>query len=74
MIARIERHTFGVLRDAGIAGCAIELLHQRACRHFPGQRMFAAAGAEQEDIHTVRNALFRGGWCSMRDWTRKRIG
>ena len=51
MVGNIERHADGLAGDAGIAGRAIELLGQRARRDLPGQRMFAAAGAKNEDVH-----------------------
>ncbi len=51
VIADVQIDDLGFLRDAGIAGRAIEPLHQRARRHLPGQRMFAPAGAEKEDVH-----------------------
>ncbi len=43
---------------AGIAGRAIEQSHQRARRHLPGQRVFAPARSEQEDIHRRENPLY----------------
>ena len=51
VVGDIERHAFGLLRDAGIAGRAIELVGERARRHLPGQRMLASAGTEDEDVH-----------------------
>ena len=51
MIGDIERDTFGFAGDAGIAGGAVKPVGQRACRHLPGQRMLAAAGAQQQNIH-----------------------
>ena len=51
MVGKIERHADRLARDAGIAGRAIERLGQRARRDLPGQRVFAAAGAKNEDIH-----------------------
>ena len=51
MVGGIERHAFGLARDAGIAGRAIELVGERARRHFPGQRVLAPAGTEDEDVH-----------------------
>jgi hypothetical protein len=51
MVGEIERDAFRLLRDAGIAGRAIELVGERAGRHFPGQRMLAAAGTEDQDVH-----------------------
>ena len=73
MIGDIERHDLGLLRDAGIAGRAIELVGERACRDLPGQRMFAAAGTEEEDIHFRRRIEARGVWCSMGLEARKRF-
>ncbi len=51
MIGEVEADAFGLPRDAGIARRAIEPVGERACRHFPGQRMLAPAGAQQQDIH-----------------------
>ena len=78
VVGDVERHAFGLLRDAGIAGRAIELVGERAGRHFPGQRVLASAGAENEDVHGTRRAAFRGwspfgvAWCLAlaRDSTR----
>ena len=57
MVGRIERDQFAFLRDAGIARRAVELVDQRARRDLPGQRMLAAAGTEQENVHRPRIAL-----------------
>src|SRR6202795_3655494 len=51
MIGDVERHALGLPRDAGIARRAVEPIGERACRHFPGQRVLAPAGAQQQDIH-----------------------
>ena len=51
MVGDVERHAFGLARDAGIAGRAPELCHQRRGRDLPGQSVFAAAGTEQENVH-----------------------
>jgi hypothetical protein len=51
VVGDIKRHAGRFAGDAGIAGGAIELLGQRARRDLPGQRMFAAAGAKNEDVH-----------------------
>ena len=59
VVGDIERHAFGLARNAGVAGRAIEPVGERACRNFPGQRVFAPAGTEEEDVHW-RTALARG--------------
>ena len=51
MVGDIERDAFGFARDAGIARRAVKPVGQRACRHLPGQRMLAAAGAQQQNVH-----------------------
>ena len=51
VVGDVERHAFGLLRDAGIARRAIEPVGQRARRDLPGQRVLASAGAEEEDVH-----------------------
>jgi hypothetical protein len=51
MVGHIEPHAFGDLGDAGIAGRAIELAEERACRHRPRQRVLASAGADEENVH-----------------------
>ena len=51
VIGDIERVALGVFGDAGIAWCRVELAQQGALRQFPGQRVFASAAAEQQDIH-----------------------
>ena len=47
----VERDAFGHLGDAGIAGRAAELVHSGRGRDRPGQRMLAAAAAEDQDVH-----------------------
>ena len=47
----VERHAFGLPRDAGIARRAPEFRHQRGSRDLPGESVFATAGTEQEDVH-----------------------
>ena len=56
MIGGIERQQFGLVRDAGVAGRAIESLHQRARRHLPGQRVLAPAGTKEKDVHGCATA------------------
>ena len=51
VVGHVERHALGHLGDAGIAGRAIELAEQRAGRNRPGQRVLAAAGADEENVH-----------------------
>ena len=51
MVGNIKRNAFRLPGNACIAGGADEPVRERACRHLPGQRMFAAAGAEQQDVH-----------------------
>ena len=58
MVGDVERDAFGLLRDAGIARRAIELVGQRAGGDLPGQRVLAPAGAEKENVH-ARQALAR---------------
>jgi hypothetical protein len=59
MVGEVERHALGLACDAGIAGRAIKLLAKRARRHFPGQRVFASAGTEDEDVHERRGRALR---------------
>ena len=51
VVGDVERHALGHLGDAGVAGRAIELAQQGAARKGPGQRMLAAAGADEEYVH-----------------------
>ena len=59
VVGEIERDELAVLRDAGIAGRTIKPLHQRARRNLPRQRMLAAAGTEQENVHGIRSRCVR---------------
>ena len=54
MVGDIERDAFGFPRDAGIARRAPEFCQQRRGRDLPRQRVFAAAGTEQEDVHEMQ--------------------
>jgi len=54
VVGDVECDAFGFLRDAGIAGGAVELRHQRTGGDLPGQRVLAAAGTENEDVHEKR--------------------
>ena len=54
MVGDIERDAFGFPRDAGIARRAPEFGQQRRGRDLPRQRVFAAAGTEQEDVHEMQ--------------------
>ncbi len=51
MVGDIERHAFGFPGDAGIARRAPQLCHQRGACDLPRQRVFAAAGTEQKNVH-----------------------
>ena len=53
MVGEVERDAFGLARDAGIARRANEPVAERACRQLPGQRMFAPAGAEEQNVHRL---------------------
>ena len=53
MVGDVQRHAFGVLRDAGIARRAPQLRQQGRCRDLPAQGMFAAAGTKHENIHGI---------------------
>ena len=46
-----------------LPGAQIQPIGQRACRHFPGQRVLASAGAEEQNIHGLRYVAV--GPCSM---------
>ena len=51
MVGNVERDQFGLAADARIAGRGVELRQQRRRRDLPGQGMFAAAGADQKNVH-----------------------
>ena len=51
MVGGIERHHLAFARDTGIARRADEPSHERARRHFPGQRMLTPARAKKENVH-----------------------
>ena len=55
MVGDVERHAFRLARDAGVAGRADEAVDERACRHLPGQRMLAPAGAEEQNVHKLQS-------------------
>ena len=57
MVRDVERHAFGLFGDAGIARRDEELRQQRRRRQLPGQRMLAAARADEEDVHGSRLAI-----------------
>src|SRR5262245_45950185 len=61
MIAGIDSDQFGVAGDARITGGAVEPLDQGARGDLPGQRMFAAAGADKKDVHCLKSDAARGG-------------
>src|SRR3546814_7965679 len=51
MIGGVDRRQLGMRGDARIARRGVERFEPRRLRQPPGKRMFAAAGAEQQDIH-----------------------
>ena len=61
VVGDVERHALGLLRDAGIAGGAIELVGEWAGRHLPGQRVLASAGTNNEDVHGTRRRPLEDG-------------
>ncbi len=67
-VVRAERDAFGLPRDSGVAGRAIDFLHQRRLGDFPDERMLAAAAADDEDLHVIlrqfRAANPTCGYCS----------
>ena len=54
VVGEVERHALGLLRDAGVARRADQPVGQRAGGKLPGQRVFAAAGTEEENVHAVQ--------------------
>jgi len=54
MIGNIERDTFGLARDPGIARRAPQFGQQRRRGDLPCESVFAAAGTEQKDVHDMR--------------------
>src|SRR5262249_17795868 len=60
VVGDIERHAFGLARDPRIARRAPELCRQRRRCDLPRQRMFAAAGTEQENVHEMSDARIPG--------------
>ena len=54
VVRHVERETFGDLRDAGIAGRAIERAEEGGHAELPGERMFASATADQKHIHRAK--------------------
>src|SRR5262249_4309014 len=51
VVGHVECHDLRFLGDAGIAGCTIEALGQRARRYLPSERVLTSAGAEKKDVH-----------------------
>jgi hypothetical protein len=51
MIGDIQRDTFGLIGNAGIARRAPQSGQQRGRGDLPRQSVFTAAGTEQEDVH-----------------------
>ena len=55
MVSEVEGNALRFARDAGIARGADEPVRERACRHLPGQRMLASAGAEEQNVHRLKH-------------------
>ena len=51
MVGDGERDALGDLRNSAVPGRTIELGQQRAGAQLPGERMLAAAGADEEYVH-----------------------
>ena len=51
LIVERERHQRGMVADPGIARRSVQCTEQRRLRELPGERMFAAPRAQQQDIH-----------------------
>jgi hypothetical protein len=47
MIRDVERNALCLVRDAGIAGGAVNLVGQWTCGDLPRKRVLASAGTEQ---------------------------
>src|SRR5262249_55311398 len=60
VVGDVERYAHRLLGDAGVARRAPQLVGERARGDLPGQRMLAAAGAEEKDVHALR--LPGGRW------------
>ena len=57
MVRDIDRDVLAALRRAGVAGGDEQLLAERGGRYRPGERMFAAARADQKNLHGILSAL-----------------
>ena len=73
MVCNVDGGKFGHLRDAGIARRAIEFVEQRAGRKGPGQRMFAAPGADQKYIHPNSSLPF-AAFSHLIGWNQSETG
>jgi hypothetical protein len=75
VVREIKGDAFCLARDAGVPWRANEPVDERTCRHFPGERVLAPAGAEEEYVHGRLGIarLTGGGWCSMGQRERKRF-
>ena len=45
----------GLVRGSRVAGCHEYFLHTRRLRELPGERVFASAGADDEEFHCERD-------------------
>ena len=71
VIGRIDRDTLGDFCNPGIPGRAEELGQERACAQRPGERVLAAARANQQDIHQVACCNSRFGVASNEKQARR---
>ena len=69
---QVYRNTAGNLGDAAVAGSANNLRHPFVARHRPGQRMFAAPGTKDQDLHVLHtfrtNQLSPKGYGPQSGW------
>ena len=59
VVGDIERDQFGFLGDARIAGRGVELGQHRRRRELPGQRMLAATGPDEKNVHAASTCLWK---------------
>ncbi len=60
-LRKVHRHALRLLRNAGIAGGTIQLLHALAFMQLPSKSVFATTGTDNQNLHrmayTIRNDL-----------------
>ncbi len=59
MVVDVERHEFGVIGNAGIAGSCIEFGEFRRLVEFPGERMLASTRTDQENFHVLPSSALK---------------